>query len=88
MNKIFCKYYHSYLEQFLVVHAICGRVETPSVTSLVRKKNGSFSANYFYPAEFTPDGVLSSLYSYVRPYVRPKFFLRFLVFWDPHVGSS
>ena len=47
---------------------------------------------YFYPAEFTPDGVLSSLYSYVRPYVRtyvrPKFFLRFLVFWDPHVGSS
>ena len=24
----------------------------------------------------------------VRPYVRPKFFLRFLFFWDPHVGSS
>ena len=27
---------------------------------------------HFYPAEFTPDGVLSSLYSYVRPYVRPS----------------
>ena len=25
---------------------------------------------------------------YVRTYVRPKFFLRFLVFWDPHVCSS
>ena len=24
----------------------------------------------------------------VGTYVRPKFFLRFLVFWDPHVGSS
>ena len=46
----------------------------------------------FYPAEFTPDGVLSSLYPSVRPfvrtYVRPKFFLRFLFFWDRHVGSS
>ena len=31
--------------------------------------------------------------TYVRTYIRtsvihPKFFLRFLVFWDPHVGSS
>ena len=28
----------------------------------------------FYPAEFTPDGVLSSLFSYVRvrTYVRPS----------------
>ena len=26
---------------------------------------------HFYPAEFTLDGVLSSLYSYVRTYVRP-----------------
>ena len=44
--------------------------------------------NPFYPAEFTPDGVLSSLYSYVHPYVRRKFFLRFLAFWDHQVSSS
>ena len=27
------------------------------------------SLSHFYPAEFTQDGVLSSAYSYVRPYV-------------------
>ena len=39
---------------------------------------GVNNLNPFYPAEFTPDGVLWSLYSYVRrygsPYVRQKFF--------------
>ena len=29
-----------------------------------------FNTDHFCPAEFTPDGVLSSLYSYVRTYVR------------------
>ena len=43
---------------------------------------------------FTPRSLLRMGYcrhctrTYVRTYVRPKFFLRFLVFWDPHVGSS
>ena len=35
----------------------------------------------FYPVEFTPDGVLSSLYLYVGRYVRPsEFFWDFLIF--------
>ena len=33
-------------------------------------KSHLFFSLHFYPAEFTPDGVLSSAYSYVRTYVR------------------
>ena len=45
----------------------------------------------FYPAELTPDGVLSSAYLYVRPYVRTS--QKFLIsndifFWDHHISSS
>ena len=44
-------------------------------------KNRRYFFIHFYPAEFTPDGVLSSLYSYVRPYVRPsEIFFEIFVF--------
>ena len=37
---------------------------------------------HFYPTEFTLNGVLPSLDSYIHhTYVRPKISLRFLVFW-------
>ena len=59
-----------------------------------------FSTRHFETEQFLPRGVYSgwgivvtvlvrtSVRTYVRTYVRPKFFLRFLFFWDPHVGSS
>ena len=46
----------------------------------------------FLSREFTPDGILSSFYSYVHPHVRtyvsPNYFFRFLFLWNHHVGSS
>ena len=37
----------------------------------MRRRSKWGRSDPFYPAEFTPDGVLSSAYSYVRTYVRP-----------------
>ena len=40
---------------------------------------------YYYPTEFTPDGLLSPIYlACTRAYIHPKYFEIF-VFWDHHV---
>ena len=74
-ESCFCRFYSVHFPElsFFLLFLHCMQIPLLLffISHMTHTLGTNFPAIVFNPAEFTPDGVLSSLYSYVRPSVRP-----------------